>query len=112
MEYRIDLAEDFSPFPFGRYTPQDGEFSGEVFRDKYLKKILMNLVAGDTISVDLNGVKVGIGSSFLTESFGGAVKMGYVDKEIFLKALEIICDDNLYEKEIRQYISDAIVASE
>lgn len=111
MEYHINLGEDFSKFPFGRYTPQDGEFSGEVFREKHLKKIMKNINSGDRIIVNLNDVAIGIGSSFLTESFGGAVKKGYINKEFFLNALEIICDDDLYENEIRGYISAAIVES-
>ena len=111
MEYKIDFAEDFSEFPFGRYSPQDGEFTGAAFRETKLKDKLKNLTARDTISIDLNGVKIGIGSSFLTESFGGAVKMGYIDKNLFLKTLKIICEDDLYEKEIRQYIEEAVVIS-
>lgn len=109
VEYKIDLAADFSTFPFGRYSPLDGEFTGEVFRENLLKDKLSKLKPGDKLAIDLNGVNVGIGSSFLTESFGGAVKKGYIDKELFLTALMIICDDGLYETEIRDYIKDAIV---
>lgn len=111
MKYNIDLAEDFSPFPFGRYTPLDGEFTGEVFREKILKDKLVKIVSGDELVVNLNGIDIGIGSSFLTESFGGAVKKGYIDKILFLDSLKIICDDGLYDTEIRDYIKEAQVES-
>ncbi len=107
MEHRIDVATDFSEFPFGRYSPDDGEFSGEVFRDKVLKRELDKLVEGDTLNVDFNGVLVGIGSSFLSESFGGAVSKGYIKKDDFLSILTITCKDDLYEEEIRKYIEEA-----
>lgn len=109
MEYRIDVAKEFSEFPFGRYTPQDGDFSGEVFRDTLLKDAINKIDDGDTINVDFNGVKVGIGSSFLSESFGGAVKKGYIAKEKFLSILTITCKDDLYEQEIKGYIKEAVV---
>jgi hypothetical protein len=111
MHYRINLGREFSTFPFGRFTPQDGEYSGEVFREKHLKSILQKLREGDKLIIDLNDVLIGIGSSFLTESFGGAVKKGYITKELFLSTLQIICNDDLYESEIRGYIKSAIVES-
>ena len=109
MEYYINLGKDFSPFPFGRYSPEDGYYSGEVFREKHLKEILQRLKIEDKIIIDLNDVLVGIGSSFLTVGFGGAVKNGYISKDLFLNCLEIKCDDGLYEGEIRGIIESAVV---
>lgn len=109
MKYYINLGEDFSQFPFGRYSPEDGHYSGEVFREKHLKEVLLKLNVGDEVVVDLNDVLVGIGSSFLTVGFGGAVKKGYITKELFLSCLKIICDDGLYESEIRSIIETAVV---
>lgn len=107
MEHIIDLAKDFSEFPFGRHTPDDGEFTGEVFREKILKIAIDKLQSNDTLKIDLNGVKIGIGSSFLSESFAGAIQKGYIEKDRFLKVLTIICDDSLYEDEIIGYIKEA-----
>ncbi|OBT17727.1 STAS-like domain-containing protein [Vibrio cyclitrophicus] len=107
MMHTIDLAKDFSEFPFGRRSPEDGEFSGAKFRDSILKPIIEKLQDGDKINVDLNGVPVGIGSSFLSESFGGVVTKGYLTKEKFLDALIITCDDDLYEEEIVEYINES-----
>ncbi|MBH0078341.1 STAS-like domain-containing protein [Pseudoalteromonas sp. NZS11] len=107
MEYKINLAKDFSEFPFGRYKDTDGEFTGEAFREDHLRPILIKIKSEDTLLIDLADVAIGIGSSFLNESFAGAVKKGYIDKESFLKILKIKCDDDLYEKEIKEYIIDA-----
>lgn len=107
MKYIIDLAKDFYEFPFGRNSPADGDYSGEVFREEVLKSYLTKITPQDQLIVDLNGVKIGIGSSFLSESFGGAIRKGYIDKNLFLSVLEIVCDDGLYEKEIRDYIEAA-----
>ncbi|WP_257977581.1 STAS-like domain-containing protein [Vibrio parahaemolyticus] len=101
------MAKDFSEFPFGRHTPDDGEFTGEVFREKILKPTLDKLQPGDRLTVDLDGVKIGIGSSFLSESFAGAVQKGYINKEDFLGMLNIICEDSLYKDEIIGYIKEA-----
>jgi hypothetical protein len=109
MVHYIDLAKDFSEFPFGRTSPDDGEFTGQAFRDKILKPILDKLQANDKITVNLDGVIVGIGSSFLSESFGGLVKKGYITKEKLLDVLDIKCEDDVYRDEINKYINEAIL---
>ncbi len=38
MDRKIDVAADFSPFPFGRISPRDGDFTGAKFRDDLLVK--------------------------------------------------------------------------
>ncbi len=104
--HTINLA-DFSEFPFGRKSPEDGEFTGQAFREKILKPAINKLNPGDQINVDLDGVIVGIGSSFLSESFGGLVKKGYITKNCLLDVLTITSEDTSYEIEIRKYINDA-----
>lgn len=104
--HTINLA-DFSEFPFGRKSPEDGEFTGQKFRDTVLKPVIDSLQPGDTINVDLDGVVVGIGSSFLSESFGGLIKKGYITKIDLLNALSITSEDASYEFEITKYITDA-----
>ncbi|EIF2704025.1 STAS-like domain-containing protein [Vibrio parahaemolyticus] len=106
MMHKIDLAE-FSEFPFGRVSPADGEYTGQKFRDTVLKPTIDNLEPGDTIDVNLDNVVVGIGSSFLSESFGGLVKKGYISKDQLLKILTITSEDKSYEMEIIKYIEEA-----
>lgn len=107
--YRIDLARDFSEFPFGRTSPEDGDFTGQKFRDDVLKPALDQLKDGDKIDVDLDGVVIGIGSSFLSESFGGLIKKGYISKERLLDVLIITCEDDVYRQEINKYIKEAVL---
>ncbi|EOA6544918.1 TPA: STAS-like domain-containing protein [Vibrio vulnificus] len=106
MMYRIDLAE-FSEFPFGRISPDDGEFTGQKFRDTVLKPTIDQLGPNDTINVNLDNVIVGIGSSFLSESFGGLIKKGYISKDKLLKILTITSEDESYKLEIFKYIEEA-----
>ncbi|KQB10061.1 STAS-like domain-containing protein [Vibrio metoecus] len=109
MMYKIDLAKDFSEFPFGRISPDDGDFTGQKFRDNVLKPVIDQLQDGDIIDVDLDGVIIGIGSSFLSESFGGLVKKGYISKDRLLDVLKITCEDEVYRQEIYRYIKEAVM---
>lgn len=111
MMHRVDLAE-FSKFPFGRNSPDDGMFTGQKFRDDVLKPVLDKLQDGDKINVDLDGVVVGIGSSFLSEGFGGLVKKGYISKDKLLDVLIITSEDETYKVEIQRYISEAVEQGE
>ncbi len=107
MELKIDVANRFSPFPFGRISPRDGDFTGEKFRDEVLKPELDKLGHGDKLVIDFTGVLVGIGSSFLSEAFGGAIEKGYISQSRLLDALIIVSDDALHEKAIKKYILEA-----
>lgn len=72
----ITVATDFSRFPGGRYR-EDGEFSGEEFRDDVLVPQLREAKAlGQRLAVQLDGA-TGYASSFLEEAFGGLVREGY-----------------------------------
>lgn len=103
----IDVAKEFSPFPFGRTSPDDGDFTGEVFRETILKKSLEQLKDGETIVVDFDGVLTGVGSSFLSEAFAGLIEEGYITKEKLLNVLVIKCEDDLYDIAVRKYINEA-----
>lgn len=73
-EKTLRVAEDFTPFPFGRYR-SEGSFSGEAFRDDILWPLLQQ---GVSVEVNLDDVEGGLGSSFLEEVFGGVIrKYGY-----------------------------------
>lgn len=74
MSIMIDVAKEFSALPFGRY-PTDGQNSGTRFREEILKKALS--VKEEDILIDFSNVRIGVGSSFLEESFGGLVRAGF-----------------------------------
>lgn len=73
---RIVIAEEFSPYPAGRY-PDDGEFNGTTFRRDHLVPALR---AFDIVEVVFDGV-AGFGSSFLEEAFGGLIREEGMDNE-------------------------------
>jgi hypothetical protein len=67
----IDVAAQFSPYPFGRY-PEHGPFNGQRFRDEFL---LPALRRGARVVVDLTRAR-GVAPSFLEEAFGGLIRAG------------------------------------
>ncbi|WP_417840416.1 STAS-like domain-containing protein [Terasakiella sp.] len=101
----ISIAEDFTTTPAGRYR-QDGDFSGEAFRDDILVPALK---ASDIVKVVLDGTR-GYGSSFLEETFGGLVRKGHFTKDELTSKLEIIAETSAfqhYKKLVEKYINDA-----
>ncbi len=66
----VNIAKDFSKFPIGR-NREDGESSGEEFRDSLLFPILLD--SDDEILIDMDGTE-GYGNSFIEEAFGGLVR--------------------------------------
>ena len=100
----IKIAENYSPYPGGRYRKL-GKFSGEEFRDDLLIKALNS---GEEVLVILDGT-AGYGSSFLEEAFGGLVRRGFSLSELKsnLKPKAIDTDYETYVEEIWQYIHDA-----
>ena len=81
--YTIDVAKDFSPYPFGSHREQSDR-SGEVFRDVHLIPALEKY---DHVVVDLSGTNY-YGSSFLEEAFGGLLRKGF-DTEQLIEKLEV-----------------------
>lgn len=104
----IDIAKDFSTKPFGR-DQSDGKFSGTRFRDEYLIKAFRE-TEGD-ISVILDGVSRGYGSSFLEESFAGLIRNGIPYDQVKAR-LKIVSEDSGYIKEIWEYIEEQKIRSE
>jgi len=98
-QFTIDLANEFSNFPFGRYR-SDGEASAEIFRDDILIPALNN---HDLVIVNLGGTNY-YGSSFLEETFGGLVRKGLTKGELE-KKLKVV-HENLpsIEEEAWMYI--------
>jgi hypothetical protein len=81
-------------------------FSGERFREEFLRPIL---TAENKITVEIDGTE-GYGSSFLEEAFGGLVRKKYFTKEDLKQRLQIKNDDpdfNIYRSAIWKYIEEA-----
>ncbi|UWR27354.1 STAS-like domain-containing protein [Sulfitobacter sp. S223] len=102
----VNIAEDFSRVPAGRYHPKDGNRTGERFRNEFLKKFLDE--SEEEIKINLDGA-VGYPSSFLEEAFGGLVRDGFT-LEVLKKRLSITTTEarkNRYIAQIWQYIEEA-----
>lgn len=98
MKKIINVATDFSRYPAGRYI-DDGPFSGEKFRDEFLRRVLDEK---GTAAIELDGVR-GYGSSFLEEAFGGLVRFGY-DIDLIKNSFELKSTDASLIAEINDYI--------
>ena len=101
----INIGKEFSDTPLGRYTT-DSKFSGERFREEFLKPALSE---NEVVSVEIDDAE-GYGSSFLDEAFGGLVRKGYFSAEQLQNKLKIACHDPayaLYQKLIWKYITEA-----
>lgn len=66
-EITIKISKDFSSKVKGRYHPQDGNFTGQKFRDTFL---VPNFNKYDKLIIDLDD-SYGYPSSFREEAFGG-----------------------------------------
>lgn len=98
MSKTINVANDFSRYPAGRYLA-DGPFSGERFRDEFLRPVLNS---NETATIELDGVR-GYGSSFLEEAFGGLVRAGY-DAGRIEHTFKFKATDTSIIAEIKEYI--------
>lgn len=97
----IHIAEEFSDAPGARYY-EDGDNSGQEFREKFLEKNFNNY---EIIIINLDDTE-GYATSFLEEAFGGLARK--FNKTEVLKKLEFISEDepDLIE-EIKEYINNA-----
>lgn len=94
----INIANDFSRYPAGRYE-SDGPYPGELFRNKLLEPAVKK---GFPFTIILDGTR-GYGSSFLEEAFGGLIRLGYDPNKV--KALiNFEASDGSLVDEINQYI--------
>ena len=107
MDKTIEIARDFSRYPGPRYK-NDGNFSGQVFRDDVLAPALKTaLNDGTKITVYLDDV-AGYGSSFLEESFGGLIRHGFTKDELDRSLVIAARTDRFRHHVVRalDYISD------
>lgn len=65
-----NFAEQFSKVPGPRHK-NTGPFSGELFREEVLKKWFEN---NTEVEIDVEGVLMSFGPSFLSEAFGKVAK--------------------------------------
>ena len=104
MEYIIKLKE-FSITPGSRY-PEEGDFSGQEFRENFLIPKFKEAIESDSIlTVDLDGT-LGYGTSFLEEVFGGLARIFSINE--VQKRIKIISTEEDYLiDDINEYIRDA-----
>ncbi|RKV68070.1 MAG: DUF4325 domain-containing protein [Neisseria sp.] len=99
----LNVAQDFSRFPAGRYL-SDGPYSGQAFLEQ---KLLPMLKTSDCLKIVLDGA-MGYGSSFLEEAFGGLVRQKTWTLSELLRKIEIVSKDEPgLPDEIRGYMRDA-----
>lgn len=101
----INIADDFSKFPAGRYV-EDGEYNGTTFREKHLIPALGNYAK---VCVVFDGV-AGFGSSFLEEAFGGLVHRKIFRKDFLDEHLEITTVEpelQIFVELAQRFIDDA-----
>jgi len=109
----ILIAKEFSDVPWGRY-PEDGDFCGEIFREKHLLPALKRTNPPERVRVNLDGVE-GFGSSFLEEAFGGLVRRGFYRPDDLRKRLEVVASKDefgMYVELIWRYVDEAKFGSE
>lgn len=104
----IQVARDFSRYPGGRYR-NDGNHSGEEFRQSVLVPKLRSLPSHEKLVVELDGV-MGYPASFLEEAFGGLIRSeGFTKAEIaahlMIKAISPRFES--YRQLILRYLSEA-----
>ena len=103
---KIRISDDYSETLGARHIC-DGDFSGEDFREKFLKpRFLKAKEKGEKLIIDLDG---GYGNpvSFVEEAFGGLARIYGTDA--VLQVLEFISNDepDLID-EILSYIKDPL----
>lgn len=98
-------VKDFSVAP-GVRTPDEGNFSGQEYREKFLEPNLQRAILNkEKLQVILDGT-LGYATSFLEEVFGGIVRtFGY---EKVKEYLEVISNQRpFYIEDIKEYMEDA-----
>ena len=102
---RISLADDYSPFPGGRY-PNDGEFNATRFREDILVPALKS---ADIVEVSLDGVGA-VAASFLEEAFGRWITENGVDSDYARDHLRIVTTEKMldvHQRLAERYLSAA-----
>ncbi|MRS02704.1 DUF4325 domain-containing protein, partial [bacterium] len=99
---QINIAKDFTRSPGGR-KKEDGDFSGEEFREKFLEPAFEDRTNTSKIRIIMDGC-YGFPTSFLEESFGGLARK-YGKKDV-INRIELISEEEpLLIEEIISYIN-------
>ena len=110
MSDTILSVSDFTKYPGGR-KKKDGPYSGEEFRDNFLKPALLAAKAARSkVIVNLDGV-AGYGSSFLEEVFGGIVRLKVLPPDEIAPLMSVrVTDDALagFRADALRYLTKAI----
>lgn len=88
----IDVGNDFSPFPGGRFL-SDGPNSGEKFREEILIPALRD---SHDVTVVLDNV-IGLPASFLEEAFGGLIRSGLTLGDL-QKRLKVVANTPRFQR--------------
>lgn len=99
-EFTLNVARDFSRFPAGRYK-SDSNASGEEFRARINNLLQYSFVKKLTIEMDGT---LGYSSVFLSEAFGGLVKVNKFHRSDLQKRLNIVSSNKSLVGEIWLYI--------
>lgn len=104
---KIKISTDFSRIP-GARKPDEGDSSGEEFREKILRpKLLEAINKKEKLEIDLDGT-AGLGTSFLEEAFGGLIRVDQLEYETIINTMIFISkEDPEYIKEILSYLKEA-----
>ena len=103
MKKTINIAKDFSLYPYGR-SKKYSHTSGEKFREDLLLPAIEKF---EEVTIELDGTE-GYGSSFLDEAFAGLIRVSGFDKRVVLQKLRFVSeDDPSLIKEITDYIESA-----
>lgn len=88
----IIIAKDFSDTVGGRYRAE-GDYSGEQFREELLEpKVKEAISNNEKLLIDFDG-GYGYPTSFLEESFGGLIRIGF-ESTVILNLLILKSEDN------------------
>jgi len=101
MDYFI--AKDYTDAPGGRFI-DDGEKSGEDFRENVLKPLIQRLVKDEKIHIVFDGA-YGYATSFLEEAFGGLARELGSDKTLSLFYFESNDEPEIIDRVV-QYIKE------
>lgn len=101
----IKISDVFSKTPGGRLK-EEGDFSGEEFRDSILLKAFNESEEkGEILEINFDDC-VAFATSFLEEAFGGLVRK-YNKKDVMKKIKIVSNDDESIPFLIERYVKDA-----
>ena len=96
-----DFAKEYSEYP-GPRDESIGEFSGEKFRMEVLEKLYKDK---QPIKLDVNGVQISFGPSFLSEAFGLFAKdIGLVEFNKFIVVIVDTVKSKRYKEKMMEYV--------